>query len=175
MYKRVFSLFVLIFLMVPGMGLAKDTNFKVTYGMIYQKLTEIEKRLGEIEKRQAVFEERFKQMDKRFEDMNKRFEDMNKRFEDMNKRFEEMRADMNKRFEEMMSFLKMIVGIFTALVVALIGFAYWDRRTIIRKARDEVIEFLEREGKLRKLIDALKELAKEDRKLAEVLRSFGLL
>ena len=168
MYKRVFSLFVLIFLMVPGMGLAKDTNFKVTYGMIYQKLTEIEKRLGEIEKRQAVFEERFKQMDKRFEDMNKRFEDMNKRFE-------EMRADMNKRFEEMMSFLKMIVGIFTALVVALIGFAYWDRRTIIRKARDEVIEFLEREGKLRKLIDALKELAKEDRKLAEVLRSFGLL
>ena len=69
----------------------------------------------------------------------------------------------------------MIVGIFTALVVALIGFAYWDRRTIIRKARDEVIEFLEREGKLRKLIDALKELAKEDRKLAEVLRSFGLL
>jgi len=157
MSKKVFSLFVLVFLMVPVLSLAKDTNLRVNYGMIYQKLIDIEKRLAEMEKRQAVFEERFKQMDKRFEDMNRRFE------------------DMNKRFEEMMSFLKMIVGIFTALVVALIGFAYWDRRTIIRKARDETIEFLEREGKLRKLIDALKELAKEDRKLAEVLRSFGLL
>lgn len=26
------------------------------------------------------------------------------------------------------------------LVVAVIGFAYWDRRTIIRKAREETIE-----------------------------------
>ena len=126
MYKRVFSLFVLIFLMVPGMGLAKDTNFKVTYGMIYQKLTEIEKRLGEIEKRQAVFEERFKQIDKRFEQIDKRFEDMNKRFEelraDMNKRFEQV----DKHFEEMLSFLKMIVGIFTALTPVVIGFVYWN-------------------------------------------------
>ena len=136
--------------------------------MIYQKLIEIEKR-------QAVFEERFKQIDKRFEQIDKRFEDMNKRFEelraDMNKRFEQV----DKRFEEMLSFLKMIVGIFTALVVAVIGFAYWDRRTIIRKARDETIEYLKREGELRKLIDALKQLAKEDKKLAEVLRTFGLL
>jgi nitrate reductase NapE component len=164
MLKKLFILSVSIFFIAPVLSLAKETDFKVTNEMIYQKLIEIEKR-------QAVFEERFKQIDKRFEQIDKRFEDMNKRFEDINKRFE----DMNKRFDEMMSFLKMIVGIFTALTVAVIGFAYWDRRTIIRKAREETIEFLEREGSLRKLTDALKELAKEDKKLAEVLRSFGLL
>ena len=196
MLKKLFSFFILIFLIAPLLSFAKERGFRVTNEMIYQKLIEIEKR-------QSVFEERFKQIDKRyaqidkrfedinkrfedinrrFEDINKRFEDINSRFEDINKRFEELRADinkrfedMNKRFEEMMSFLKMIVGIFTALTAAVIGFAYWDRRTIIRKAREETIEFLEREGSLRKLTDALKELAKEDRKLAEVLRSFGLL
>ena len=161
MCKKILIFLALSILLSPVLSFAKNTGFRVTNEMIYQKLIEIEKR-------QAVFEERFKQIDKRFEQIDKRFEELRA---DMNKRFE----DMNKRFDEMMSFLKMIVGIFTALVVALIGFAYWDRRTIIRKARDETIEFLEREGKLRKLIDALKELAKEDRKLAEVLRSFGLL
>ncbi len=168
MFKKFVFLFILIFFVSPILSFAKTSGFKVTNEMIYQKLIEIEKR-------QAVFEERFKQIDKRFEQIDKRFEDMNKRFEelraDMNKRFEQV----DKRFEEMLSFLKMIVGIFTALVVAVIGFAYWDRRTIIRKARDETIEYLKREGELRKLIDALKQLAKEDKKLAEVLRTFGLL
>jgi nitrate reductase NapE component len=169
--KRLFclvSLVFLFFLTSAGLSLAKDLTFKVTNEMIYQKLIEMEKR-------QAVFAERFKQIDKRFEQIDKRFEDVNKCFEelraDMNKRFEQV----DKRFEEMMSFLKIIVGIFTTLTAAVIGFAYWDRRTIIRKARDETIAYLEREGNLRKLIDVLKELAKEDRKVAEILHMFGLL
>jgi len=41
-----------------------------------------------------------------------------------------------------------------------------DRRTIIKKVG---------EGKLRDLIDALKELFREDRKLEAVLREFSLL
>jgi len=182
MLKKLFSFFILIFLIAPLLSFAKERGFRVTNEMIYQKLIEIEKRQSVFEERFKQIDKRFEQIDKRFEDINKRFEDINRRFEDINKRFEELRADINKRFEqvdkrfeEMMSFLKMIVGIFTALTAAVIGFAYWDRRTIIRKAREETIEFLEREGKLRKLIDALKELAKEDKKLAEVLRTFGLL
>ena len=49
------------------------------------------------------------------------------------------------------------------------------RRTIIRKARDEAIDAIEKEGRLRDLIMALRKLALEDKKLADVLRSFGLL
>ena len=49
--------------------------------------------------------------------------------EQTNKRFE----DMNKRFEQMMKFMELMLLIFTSLVVAVIGFAYWDRRTVIRK------------------------------------------
>ena len=91
--------------------------------------------------------------------------------EQVDKRFEQV----DRRFEQVTNFLWMLVAIFTALTAANIGFAYWDRRTIIRKARDEAIERIEREGRLVDLIGALRELAKEDRKLAEILRGFRLM
>ena len=50
---------------------------------------------------------------------------------------------VDKRFEEIISFLWMLVAIFTTLTGVVIGFAYWDRRTLIRKARDEAIEVIE--------------------------------
>jgi len=140
-------------------------------------------RLVRLEATLKVFMEqldkRFEQVDKRIselrEDVNKRFEemreDMNKRFEQVDKRFEQV----DKRFEEMMTFLWMLVGIFTTLTAVVIGFAYWDRRTIIRKARDEAIETIEREGRLKEFIKALRAYASEDQKFATVLRSFGLL
>ena len=118
------------------------------------------------------------------EQTNRRFEDMNKRFEDMNKRFEELREDMNKRFEQvdkrfeqLYTFLWIITGIFTTLTLGVIGFAYWDRRTIIRKAKEESVEEVGRRFSLeqiKKLIEVLRELAREDEKVARVLRQFGL-
>ena len=109
------------------------------------------------------------------EQVDRRFEQVDKRFEQTDRRISDLRADMNRRFEQMTDFLWIIVGIFTALTAVVIGFAYWDRRTIIRRARDEAIERIEREGRLVDLIGALRELAKEDRKLAEILRGFRLL
>jgi len=82
---------------------------------------------------------------------------------------------VDKRFEQMMTFLWMLVGIFTTLTAVVIGFAYWDRRTIVRKARDEAIEAIERQGRLNDFIKALRAYASQDEKFANVLRSFGLL
>ena len=124
---------------------------------------------------EATLKTFMEQVDRRFEQVDKRIADlradMNKRFEQVDKRFEQV----DRRFEQVTNFLWMLVAIFTALTAANIGFAYWDRRTIIRKARDEAIERIEREGRLVDLIGALRELAKEDRKLAEILRGFRLL
>jgi exonuclease VII large subunit len=117
-------------------------------------------------------DKRFEQVDKRIEDLR---EDMNKRFEQVDKRFEELREDMNKRFEQMMTFLWILAGIFTALVAAVIGFAYWDRRTIIRRAKEEAMEEMKKEGLLRSIIQVLKEMAPDNPKLAESLRKYNLL
>jgi len=132
--------------------------------MIYQKLIEIEQK-------QAVFDERFKQIDKRFEAIDKRFEDINRRFA-------ELRDDMNRRFDQLYTFLWIITGIFTAVMVGTLGFAYWDRRTIIAEAKRQTLEELERDvkpEKLRKLLNVAREYAKENEKFREILKKEGLL
>ncbi len=91
------------------------------------------------------------------------------------KRFVELRSDMNSRFEQLTSFLWMLVGLFSAMTVGTIGFAFWDRQTMIKKAREETIQIIERDGSLRHLIQALRQLAPDDPKLANVLRTHGLL
>ncbi len=112
----------------------------------------------------------------RLEVMIKDFKEaVDRRFEEVDKRFEELRQDMNERFEQMMNFLMILGGIFTTLTLGVIGFAYWDRRTVIKKARDEAIERIEREGRLKDLILALRELAKNNSDVAQVMRSFHLL
>ena len=170
---RGFLLGLMGVVLLVGVGFAQQVGFT----------QEDRERLIRLEATLKTFMEqvdrRFEQVDKRIADlradMNKRFEQVDKRFEQMDRRISDLRADMNRRFEQMTDFLWIIVGIFTALTAVVIGFAYWDRRTIIRKARDEAIERIEREGRLVDLIGALRELAKEDRKLAEILRGFRLL
>ena len=64
--------------------------------------------------------------------LDERLNQIEKRFEQVDKRFEELRQDMNKRFEAMQNIMVAIVGAFAAIVAVTIGFAIWDRRTMIR-------------------------------------------
>lgn len=119
-------------------------------------------RLVRLETTLQVFME---QTDKRFEEIRS----------DMNSRFEDLRSDMNNRFEQLTSFLWMLVGLFSAMTVGTIGFAFWDRRTMVKKAREEAIQAIEKDGSLSHLIQALRQLASDDPKLANVLRTYKLL
>ncbi len=103
----------------------------------------------------------FQQIDKRFEDMRN----------DMNKRFEQV----DKRFDQTLTFLWMLTGIFTTLTLGVIGFAYWDRRTVIRKAKEETVAEIEGEGRVKDLINALRELSRSNGEVAKVLRQFHIL
>jgi len=116
------------------------------------------KRLVRLE---ATLEAFMKATDKRFEDLR----------QDINKRFEQV----DKRFEQMINFMWILASIFAAMTVANIGFAYWDRRTIIRKAVDESVARIERKGSLAQLINALRDHAKDDPKLTSILKNYNLL
>ncbi len=74
--------------------------------------------------------------------LNLFMEATDQRFEQVDQRLLELREDMNNRFAQMMTMLQLIAGIFTALTLGVIGFAYWDRRTIIRKAKQDTLETL---------------------------------
>lgn len=121
---------------------------------------------------EATLQVFMQQVDKRFEelraDVDKRMDELRS---DMNKRFEQV----DKRFEELLTFMWILAGIFTALVVSVIGFAYWDRRSIIRRARIETIEELEERGRLRAILEVMRAVAAKDSNMAEALRRFNLL
>jgi endonuclease V-like protein UPF0215 family len=94
---------------------------------------------------------------------------------EMERRFESRFESIDKRFESIERQIDRQSIIFTALVVAVIGFAYWDRRTIIRKAKEETIAEIEKEGRLKDMIGALRDLSKTDEQVARVLKQFNLL
>lgn len=103
------------------------------------------------------------------------------RFEQMDRRFEESRSDMNARFEQTNTYIGWLIVMFAAITSATIGFAIWDRRTMIRpfetkvKEIDIAIEQLVQEKTANKILTALRELSKRDEPLAEVLRTYNLL
>ncbi len=98
-------------------------------------------------------------------------EEIDKRFDQVDKRFDQV----DKRFDDMFNFFYILAGIFTSLVVAVIALGYWDRRTAMKEARREAIEFIEKEGMLRRLLDAMRDLSRQDINLANALRKFNLL
>ena len=64
--------------------------------------------------------------------------------ESTNRRFVEQREDINQRFEQVML-------IFTAFFLAMLGYAWWDRRTIVRKAKEDTLEALAKRRKAEKM------------------------
>ena len=174
------------------------------------RLVRIEEKLEAfIDSTNQRFEDLHADMNARFEQVDKRFEelraDMNARFKQVDQRFAELRADMNtrfeqvdKRFEEQQSFLQMIVAAFAGLVAVVIGFALWDRRTMIKAARQELQEKLEQysvqreqqivkraveesyerieaRGLPRHFVTLLRERASHDPELSGELKNLGLL
>ena len=101
------------------------------------------------------------------EAVDKRFESMDKRFESIDKRFE----SIDKRFGQLINIFIGIIAAFAGIVAVTIGFAIWDRRTALRPAIERTDELRVREEKLER---AVKEYARGEPKLQEILKSLGL-
>jgi hypothetical protein len=86
-----------------------------------------------------------------------------------------MQNQMDKRFEQLTSFLWMIVSIFTTLVVAILGFAIWDRRTIISRAKEEALDAVRAESKLDDILKAMRKISEVDSNWKTVLSQLNLL
>jgi hypothetical protein len=102
--------------------------------------------------------DRLIRMEIKLEEMDKRFIELR---EDMNKRFE----SIDRRFDQLVNIFIGIVAAFAGIVAVTIGFAIWDRRTALRPA-------LERSERWER---AVREYAKQEPRLAEVLKSLGLM
>jgi predicted PurR-regulated permease PerM len=113
--------------------------------------------------------DRLIRVEARLYEIDKRFEQMDKRFEQIDKRFEQI----DKRFDDMFTFLWILAGIFTTLTGSTIGFAIWDRRSMIRPFEFRIKEL--EQGKIDRLISSLRDIAQIDKNVADILRKHNLL
>ncbi len=125
-------------------------------------------------------------MDQRFDDVNQRFDDINQRFTGIDQRF----LSLEQRIDGMQSGLQnLIVALFgsvMALIIMLIGYIAWDRKTALQplRARFESLEKLvaqqldpddTRHSYVARLIAAQRRAARSNPDLAEALRAEALL
>ena len=98
-----------------------------------------------------------------------KMEQIDKRFEQIDKRFEQI----DKRIGEIITFMWMLVVIFSSITAATIGFAIWDRRTMIRPFEERIKKI--EEEKIDRTISVLRLLAESDTRIAEALKRYNLL
>ena len=142
--KRVVLILFLILWVMPAVVSGIEVAPRITDKEIIERLTRLE------EGQKSILRE----MDKRFEAIDKKFEAIDRRFDQLN------------------NLIIGIIGAFSAIVAVTIGFAIWDRRSMIRPFEDKVEELRKTD---QKFLEILKTLAREDKKLAEVLKSLGIL
>ena len=175
-------------------AIAVETAPRISDREIIESLTELKTGQKALEAGQKALEARIdqrftafqNQIDQRFEafqnQVDQRFEvsqqQIDQRFEAVDQRFEAVDQQLDKIWALM---LVMIAGIF-----GLIGYIVWDRKTALRPVEQRLIalesefhrdlEIQHEEGsRLTRLVKVLREMAKTDEKLANVLRSFSLL
>lgn len=84
---------------------------------------------------------------------------------EMNGKFDGLRSEMNARFDQLFNFLWAIIGIFTAMMISVFGFAFWDRKLSLAPLKKED----------QKIVSVLVDFAKTQPKLSEILKNAGLL
>jgi len=117
--KRIILVLFLILWVMPARVSGIEVAPRITDKEIIERLTRLE------EGQKSILRE----IDKRFEAIDKRFETIDRRFE-----------AIDRRFDQLNNLIIGIIGAFSAIVAVTIGFAIWDRRSMIRPFEDKVEE-----------------------------------
>ena len=161
---------VVVLLLLPSPLWAVEAAPALSDREIAERLTRLETRLDEGLKALRADIQQLR------EDMNRQNQQLR---EDMNRQNQQLREDMDKQFAWQFRLTLALLGAFTALVAAIIGFALWDRRTMIRPFERAVNNLTEElttnRQRLEALLDALRTLGQRNPEVANVLKQFNLL
>ena len=182
--NRFFLWWVVAVLLLPSPVWAVEAAPALTDREIAERLTRLETRLDEgLQGLRADIQQLRADMGQLREDMNRQNqqlrEDMGQLREDMNRQNQQLREDMNEQFARQFRLTLALLGAFSALVAAIIGFALWDRRTMLRPLERTVTNLTEdlssNRQRLEALLDALRTLGQRNSEVASVLKQFNLL
>jgi len=150
---------------------------------VNQRFADINKRFDDMNKR---FDNMNQNVNQRFTDINKRFDNMsqtvNQRFTDMNQRFDNMSQTVNQRFADLQNLIVALFGSVMALIIMLIGYMIWDRKTAQQPMKTRLAAIEEQldpdntdHSILARLLAAQRKIARTNPEVAEALRSYTLL
>ena len=169
MMRMILFLLAIMLFVSPVMSYAVEVAPRISDREIIESLSEL--KAGQVN------------LEKRLDDMNR---SIDKRLDVMNRSIDKRFEDINRRIDGLQNTMLALFGAILSLIVALFGFIIWDRRTMLRPLVDRLdrlerevtkdLDLLNEEGsRLTRLVKTLREHAKSDPKLAEILRNFSLL
>jgi len=91
----------------------------------------------------------------------------------MQRQTSDLKTSMQRQIADLRAFLLWGFGLLFTGMLILVGFILWDRRSTLKPVKDE-LDKLERR-KVDRLLEAMRKLSEEDSRVAQVLRSVGLL
>ncbi|MEO5340437.1 MAG: hypothetical protein H7837_07975 [Magnetococcus sp. MYC-9] len=171
---------------IPEALLALKQDLQQRFETLHKSLETLQQNMGEIHRRA---EEIGKQNDALWGENNKRTKEMNKeihrRLEENGKRTEAFQTEFNRRSELYeQTVLALFGGVFLLLLIVLRALSRLRDglpaptepvKNIEHKSWKEVQALQHNSTRLHALLEALRTQAKEDEKLATVLRSFSLM
>ncbi|MBF0450799.1 MAG: hypothetical protein HQK75_08870 [Candidatus Magnetomorum sp.] len=173
-------------------------------------ISEMQTRFEAVDKRFEAIDKRFEAVDKRFESVDKRFEailrEMSQRFESVDKRFESMLREMTNRFEsvdkrmdsldkridsldkridQLGNYIIAMTGTFLSIFLAVIGYAIWDRKTLLEKAEKKTVQLIQEhqvrlspinaQEKLNQVIEIMKHMSEKFPEMRTMMHAAQLL
>ncbi len=183
---------------MPTPGWAQDGSSGATNREVIEQLTRIDTRLDGLDTRLIRVETRLDgleggiqqlrkdmnlQMQQLRKDMNLQMqrlrEDMQLQNQHLREDMKQVRTDMNSQFERHFQLILGVLAAFTLMFVSILGFAVWDRRTMVRPFADKVRSLeddLSTKGRrLDVILDAIRSLGQRDERVATILKRLHLL
>ena len=152
------------------------------------RLVRVETRLDGLEESiKQLREDLTLQMQQLREDMNRQNQQLREDLtlqmqqlrEDMNRQNQQLREDLNRQLDRHFQLILGVLAAFTFMFVSILGFAVWDRRTMVRPFADKVKSLeddLSTKGRrLDVILDALRSLGQRDERVAAILKRLNLL
>ncbi len=179
--NRFFLGWVVAVLLLPSPVGAVEAAPALTDREIAERLTRLETRLDEgLQGLRADIQQLRADMNRQNQQLRADMNQQNQQLrEDMDRQNQQLREDMDKQFARQFRLTLALLGAFSALVAAIIGFALWDRRTMLRPLERTVTALSEdlssNRRRLEALLDALRTLGQRNPEVANVLKQFNLL
>ena len=112
-------------------------------------------------------------IDKVREDLSGRIDKVSDRIDKVNDRIDKLGQNLNGRIDNL--WITMLGG-FLGVMAFIGGLVFWDRKTFMRRAREEMRDEVSKDrNKLEAMLMAMRRLGEQFPEVREVLRSFGLL